>query len=85
MDELLFIGVPIEKEVLALLDKVTEQVCEGMTDSEKKAYEMGITNTILTITSLLEADDEPKLYMPNFEISTEMTLDEVKEYFNMEE
>ena len=81
MDEFLFIGVPIEKEILALLDKVTEQVCNGMTDSEKKAYDIGITNTILAMTSLLEADNEPKLYMPNLEISTEMTLDEVIEYF----
>ena len=81
MDEFLFIGVPIEKETLAILNKVTEQVCNGMTDSEKKAYEMGITNTILAMTSLLEADDEPKLYMPNLEISTEMTLDDVIKYF----
>lgn len=81
MDELLFVGVPIEKEILSVLDKVTDQVCDGMTDSEKKAYDLGITNTILAMTSLLEADDEPKLYMPNLEISTEMTLDEVMEYF----
>ena len=85
MDELLFVGVPIEKEVLALLDKVKNQVCNGMTDSEKRAYDMGITNAALAISSLLEADDMPKLYMPNFEISTEMTLDDVKEYFNIEE
>ena len=81
MDELLFVGVPIEKEVLILLDKVKNQVCNGMTDSEKRAYDMGITNTILTMTSLLKADDEPKLYMPNLEISTEMTLDEIIEHF----
>ena len=81
MDELLFVGAPIEKATLTILDKVTDQVCDGMTDSEKKAYDMGITNTILAMTSLLECDDEPKLYMPNLEISTEMTLDEVIEYF----
>ena len=84
MGELLFIGVPIEKETLAILDKVTEKACNGMTDSEKRAYEMGITNTILAMSALLSDDDEPKLYMPNIEISTEMTLDEVKEYFNKE-
>lgn len=81
MDELLFTGVPIPKETRAILDKVTAQVCVGMTDTEKKAYEMGIENTIRAMVALLEADDEPKLYMPNLEISTEMTLDEVKEYF----
>lgn len=81
MDELFFIGTPIEKETRAILDKVTEQVCAEMTTSEKKAYEMGVENTIRAMTALLEADDEPKLYMPQFEISTEMTLDEVKEYF----
>lgn len=81
MDELLFIGTPIIKETRDMLSLVTEQVCDGMTDSEKKAYELGIENTFRTIMALLEADDEPKLYMPNLEISTEMTLDEVKEYF----
>lgn len=81
MDELLFVGVPIEKEVLTLLDKAKNQICNGMTDSEKRAYDMGITNATLAIASLLEADDQPKLYMPNLEISTEMTLDEVIEYF----
>ena len=81
MEELLFVGVPIDKEVLALLDKAKNQVCNGMTDSEKRAYDMGITNAALAIASLLEADDTPKLYMPNLEISTEMTLDEVMEYF----
>ena len=81
MDELLCVGVPIDKEVLAFLDKVKNQVCNGMTDSEKMAYDMGITNAALAISSLLEADDQPKLYMPSLEMSTEMTLDEVIEYF----
>lgn len=81
MDELIFVGTPIRKDTRVILDKVTEQVCVGMTDSEKKAYEMGVENTFRAIECLLEADDEPKLYMPDLEISTEMTLDEVKEYF----
>lgn len=81
MNELIFIGTPIEKETRAILDEVTEQVCTGMTDSEKKAYEMGVENTLRAMETLLECDDEPKLYMPNLEISTEMTLEEVKEYF----
>ena len=84
MDELLFVGVPIIKETRSILDKVTEQVCDGMTDSEKRAYELGVENTFRAMECLLEADDEPKLYMPNLEISPEMTLDEVKEYFNKE-
>ena len=82
MDELLFVGVPIRKDTRVILDKVTEQVCDGMTDSEKKAYELGVENTFRAIECLLECDAEPKLYMPDLEISTEMTLDEVKEYFN---
>lgn len=81
MDELLFTGVPIRKDTRAILDKVAEQVCDGMTDSEKKAYEMGVENTFRAMECLLECDDEPKLYMPNLEISTEMTLDEVIEHF----
>lgn len=81
MDELIFVGTPIRKDTRVILDKVAEQVCAGMTDSEKQAYEMGVENTFRAIECLLEVDNEPKLYMPNLEISTEMTLDEVKEYF----
>ena len=81
MDELLFVGVPIQKDTRAILDNVREQICNGMTDFEKKAYELGVENTFRAMESLLECDDEPKLYMPNLEISTEMTLDEVMEYF----
>ena len=84
MDELLFVGVPIIKETRAILDNVTEQVCDGMTDSEKRAYDMGIVNTLRAMECLLECDNEPKLYMPHLEISTEMTLDDVMEYFNKE-
>ena len=84
MDKLMFIGTPIEKEARVILDKVIDQVCDGMTDSEKKAYEMGVENTFRAIECLLEADDEPKLYMPNLEIFTEMTLDEVKKHFDKE-
>ena len=81
MDELLFTGVPIRKDTRVILDKVAEQVCDGMTDSEKKAYEMGVENTFRAMEAILECDDEPKLYMPNLEVSTEMTLDDVIEHF----
>ena len=81
MDELLFTGIPIRKDTRAILDKVTEQVCDGMTDSEKRAYEIGVENTFRAMEAVLECDDEPKLYMPNLEISTEMTLDDVIEHF----
>lgn len=84
MDELIFTGIPIEKETRVILDKVTDQVCDGMTDSEKKAYEIGVENTFRAMAGLLETDDEPKLYMPDLEMSTEMTLDEVKKYFGKE-
>ena len=81
MDELLFTGIPIQRETVVALNQVMDRVCYGMTDSEKRAYDLGISNTISIITALLEPDDEPKLFMPHLETSIEMTLDEVIEYF----
>lgn len=45
---------------------------------------MGVENTLKAMKALLECDDELKLYMPHLDISTETTLDEVKEYFGKE-
>ena len=84
MDELIFIGVPITREARKILREVDERVCARMTPSEKKAYDIGVANTLNAVETLLEADDEPKLSMPNFEISTEMTIDDINKYFKNE-
>lgn len=81
MEDLFFTGMNIPKDTRWLLDRVTPIVCEKMTDSEKKAYEIGVENTLRAMVAMLETTDEPIIYMPWLEISEEMTLDEVREHF----
>ena len=84
MEEILFCAMNIPKEVRNLLNKVIDSVCTGMTDTEKKAYELGIENTMAVMVAILGSSDEPIVYVPNLEISEEMTFEEVKEHFSKE-
>lgn len=84
MEEILFCAMDISKEARGLLNKVTDSVCDGMTSTEKKAYEMGIENVMNAMVGILESSDWPIVYVPNLEISEEMTFEEVKEYFSKE-
>lgn len=84
MEEILFCAMDISKEVRDLLNKVTDGVCDGMTDTEKKAYEVGVENTMNAMVGILESSDWPIVYVPNLEISEEMTFEEVKEHFSKE-
>ena len=84
MEEILFCAMDIPVEVRNLINKVTESVCVGMTDTEKRAYEIGVENTMNAIVAMLETSDWPIVYVPNLEISEEMTFEEVKEHFSKE-
>lgn len=81
MEEMLFCAMDISKEARGLLNKVTDSVCDGMTGTEKKAYEIGVENAMNAVVSILESSDEPIVYVPNLEVSEEMTLEELKEHF----
>ena len=55
--ELLFIGIDIPNETRKLLAEF--DLTNGMTDSELKAYEMGVENTLRATRALLEHLDQP--------------------------
>lgn len=79
MPDALFITMDIPKETRKLLDSVTEAhtVTEGMTDSELKAYQMGIGNTLSALEAVLESDDERVVHMDGTDIPTEMDFYEI--------
>jgi hypothetical protein len=81
MNELLFNGMDIPKEVSKLLKTVVGQVCNGMNESEKTAFNLGVGNTMAILRTLLEMDEEPTVHIPNLDGIEEMDIEELEEIF----
>ena len=75
MDEIMFIGIDIPKATKKLLESI--DVCEGMTDSEKTAYDMGVKNALSALKAII--DDEVCVHIPDKEIGEEMDYNELKQ------
>ena len=81
MNELLFNGMDIPNEVEKLLKKVVNQVCNGMNDSEKTAFNLGVGNTLAILRTLLEMDEEPAVHIKGLDGIEEMDIAELEEKF----
>ena len=81
MNELLFNGMDIPKEVSKLLKTVENQVCNGMNESEKTAFKLGVGNTMAILRTLLEMDEEPVVHIPNLVGIVEMGIEELEVIF----
>lgn len=81
MNELYFLGMDIIEEVKTMVNFTTETCTDGMTDTELKAYEMGIKNTLAALKAMLEDNDLPVVNMKDMEIPTELSIDELEEYY----
>lgn len=81
MNELYFLGMDIVEETRNI-SKFSEIICtDGMTESELKAYRMGIENTLSALKTSLET--ESNIVVVNIEgldAPTELTVDELQEY-----
>ena len=81
MNELYFIGMDIIEEVKTL-SKFTVNTCtDGMTDSELSAYELGVKNTISALKALLDENGMSVVNIKGLDVATELTIDELEEYF----
>ena len=56
-ENLIFIAMNISNENKTIVDGITTMCTKGMTETEKKAYEMGIKNTISALNMLLEDNE----------------------------
>lgn len=74
--DLLFTGMDVPNETRKLLTKFT--VTNGMTDSELKAYEMGVENTLRATRALLEID-QLVFHVKGYEVIEEFDLDDLIE------
>lgn len=57
MNELLFVGMDIVEETKFLVNFSTSICTDGMTESELKAYKMGVTNVLSALTATLDSAD----------------------------
>lgn len=81
MNELLFNGMDIPNQVEKSLKGFVNQICNGMNESEKKAFDLGVGNTLAMLRTLLEMDDEPVVHIKDLEEIEEMDITELEERF----
>lgn len=82
MNELYFLGMDIAKETQSIIDSTTVACTNGMAESEFKAYKLGIANTISALKAVIgHEDDMAVINIEGIEIPTELSLDEVEEFF----
>jgi hypothetical protein len=82
MNELYFLGMDIVEETRNII-KFSEIICtDGMTESELKAYQMGIENTLSALKVSLETEDNlVAINIEGLDAPTELTVDELQEYY----
>jgi hypothetical protein len=71
MDEKIFVAMDIPRETRKLVNSVT--VTEGMTDSELKAYQMGVYNTLSALEAILDSDDAV-VHVADIDVPTEIDV-----------
>ena len=81
MDELLFSAMDIPNEVQKILDKKADDICKGMTESERKAYDFGVSTVLSLTKQLLEMDEDIAVHIPGFDHMEEMDIAELEEIF----
>lgn len=81
MDELLFSAMDIPNEVQKILDKKADDICKGMTESERKAYDFGVSTVLSLTKQLLEMDEDIAVHIPGFDHMEEMDIEELEKIF----
>lgn len=82
MNELYFMGMDIIEET-SIISKFTAILCtDGMDENELKAYNLGVENVLTALKTVLTTErNEVAVHIENFDIPTELTYDELQEYF----
>lgn len=75
--DLLFTGMDVINESHKLLDQYN--LTNGMTESEFKAYMMGVDNALNTAAALFESDEHLVFHVKGYDVIEEFDLDELIE------
>lgn len=76
--DLLFTGMDVPREARKILNGFTK-ITKGMTDSELKAYEMGVNNALGIVKTLLEEDEHIVFHLKGATVIEESDLDDLIE------
>ena len=82
MNELYFLGMDIVDETRTISKFNTILCTDGMSESELKAYELGIENALSALKSVLEREGEMIVVdIEGLDVPTELAIDELQEYY----
>lgn len=77
--DLLLLGMDIPKIVEKFVNERESEITNGMTESELKAYRMGVSNTINSLSGWVN-NDMLTVHINDLEIPTELDLEEIERY-----
>ena len=81
MNELLFSAMDVPNEVKKILDDKSDDICKGMTEQERKAYDFGVETVLGLVRDMLEMDEEPAVHIKGLNEMQEMDIGELEEIF----
>ncbi len=81
MNELLFSAMDVPNEAKKILDEKSDEICKGMAESERKAYDFGVYTVLGLVRAMLEIDEEPAVHIKGLNEMQEMDVAELEEIF----
>lgn len=81
MSELLFSAMDVPNETKKILDDKSDDICKGMTEQERKAYDFAVETVLGLMRVLLEIDEEPAVHVKGLNQMQEMDIIELEERF----
>jgi hypothetical protein len=76
-NDLLFLGLNLPKEIKDMLKSRENIITKGMTEGELKAYELGVSNSLSALTSLLQTKNENFVINVNIDTPTEFDISDL--------
>lgn len=81
MNELLFNAMDVPNEAKKILDEKSDDICKGMTEQERKAYDFTVETVLGLMRALLEIDEEPTVHIKGLNEMQEMDIAELEKIF----
>ena len=81
MNELLFNAMDVPNEAKKILDEKSDDICKGMTEQERNAYDFGVATVLGLVRAMLEIDEEPAVHINGLNEMQEMDVAELEERF----